>query len=261
MSWPMVFINDIKLTVAMIEIKNLTVTYPAKKGMEYVCLDSLNAHFNNGESNVILGESGSGKSTLLKAIAGILPYEGEILFNGVPSSKLSAKEKNIAYLDQEITLYPNRSIFDNLALPLRILRLSADEMRKKVFKMAKELGIAATLSRLPRQISIGQQQRACLGKALIKEPSLLLLDEPFSNLDEKRRGQERELLKGIIEERGLTVIIATHLQEDVLSLGDEVFLLEEGKIVASLRKEELHLSTHPLIRAMMASHINEEKDG
>ena len=123
--------------------------------------------------------------------------------------------------------------------------------------MAKELGILATLSRLPRQISIGQQQRACLGKALIKEPKVLLLDEPFSNIDPKRREEERKLLKGIVKERGLTVILATHLEEDVLSLGDEIFLLEGGKISLSLKKEELSSSSHPLIRAMMASHIGD----
>ena len=244
-----------------IDLKNLTVTYPAKKGMEYICLDSLDASFTSNEVNVILGESGSGKSTLLKAIAGILPYEGDVLFDGVSSSKMSPKQKNLALVNQEITLYPNRSIFDNLALPLKIARLGADEIRSKVYKIAKELGISATLSRLPRQISIGQQQRACLGKALIKDPSVLLLDEPFSNLDEVRRGKERELLKSIVKEKGLTVLISTHLQEDVLALGDEIYLLEEGKISLSLKKEELAYSSHPLIRAMMASHIAENVHG
>lgn len=244
-----------------IDLKNLIVTYPAKKGMEYICLDSLDASFTSHEVNVILGESGSGKSTLLKAIAGILPYEGDILFDGLSSSKMSPKQKNLALVDQEITLYPNRSIFDNLALPLKIARLGADEIRSKVYKTAKELGISATLSRLPRQISIGQQQRACLGKALIKEPNVLLLDEPFSNLDETRRNKERELLKSIVKEKGLTVLISTHLQEDVLALGDEIYLLEEGKISLSLKKEELAYSSHPLIRAMMASHIAENIHG
>ncbi len=244
-----------------IDLKNLIVTYPAKKGMEYICLDSLDASFTSHEVNVILGESGSGKSTLLKAIAGILPYEGDILFDGLSSSKMSPKQKNLALVDQEITLYPNRSIFDNLALPLKIVRLGADEIRSKVYKTAKELGISATLSRLPRQISIGQQQRACLGKALIKEPNVLLLDEPFSNLDETRRNKERELLKSIVKEKGLTVLISTHLQEDVLALGDEIYLLEEGKISLSLKKEELAYSSHPLIRAMMASHIAENIHG
>ena len=244
-----------------IDLKNLTVTYPAKKGMEYICLDSLDASFTSNEVNVILGESGSGKSTLLKAIAGILPYEGDILFDGISSSKMSPKQKNLALVDQEITLYPNRSIFDNLALPLKIARLGADEIRSKVYKIAKELGISATLSRLPRQISIGQQQRACLGKALIKDPSVLLLDEPFSNLDEVRRSKERKLLKSIVKEKGLTVLISTHLQEDVLALGDEIYLLEEGKISLSLKKEELAYSSHPLIRAMMASHIAENVHG
>ncbi len=98
-------------------------------------------------------------------------------------------------------------------------------------------------------------------KDLIKEPSLLLLDEPFSNLDEARREKERKLLKSIIKEKGLTVIIATHLQEDVLALGDEIYLLEEGKITFSLKKEELAYSSHPLIRAMMASHVAEDIHG
>lgn len=238
-----------------IEVKNLTVAYPAKKGMEYVCLDGLSACFASSEVNVILGESGSGKSTLLKAVAGILPYEGDVLFDGVPSSKLSPKQKSLAFVDQEITLYPNRSIFDNLALPLKIKRLGAEKIRSEVHKIAKELGISATLSRLPSQVSLGQQQRACLGKALIKEPDVLLLDEPFSNLDEARRAKERELLKGLAKQKGLTVLLSTHLQEDVLELGEEIFLLEEGKVGLSLKKEELPFSTHPLIREMMASHI------
>jgi multiple sugar transport system ATP-binding protein len=244
-----------------IEVKNLTVTYPAKKRMEYVCIDSLDASFPSGNVNVILGESGSGKSTLLKALAGILNYEGDIYFDGMPARKLSPKEKNIAFVNQEITLYPNRTIFDNLALPLRLFRFKPDEIRGRVYKIAKELGILATLSRLPRQISIGQQQRACLGKALIKEPNVLLLDEPFSNIDPKRREEERKLLRGIVKEKGLTVILATHLEEDVLSLGDEVFLLEGGKISLALKKEELSSSPHPLIRAMMASHIGGNANG
>lgn len=244
-----------------IDIRNLTVAYPAKKGMEYVCLDSLNASFADKKTNVILGESGSGKSTLLKAVAGILPYEGEILFNGQDARSRAKGSIGIAFVDQEITLYPNRTIFDNLALPLRIGHFSADEIRQKVFETAKTLSILSTLSRLPRQISIGQQQRACLGKALIKNPSLLLLDEPFSNIDEKRRAQERELLRTIASEKGMTVLLATHLQEDVLALGDEIFLLEEGNISASLSRDQLRASTHPLIRAMFAGYVNEDNHG
>ncbi len=255
------FLKVVKLVMPKVELNNLTVAYPAKKGMEYVCLDALKGCFVSDACNVVLGESGSGKSTLLKAIAGILPYEGEILFDGRLSNKMSPKERNLSYLDQEITLYPNRSIFDNLALPLKMMRMDPDLIRSKVYKMAHDLAISATLSRLPRQISIGQQQRACLGKALIKEPSLLLLDEPFSNLDELRRDKERELLKGIVKERKLTIILVTHLQEDVLSLADEIFLLEEGKISLSLKKEELAYSSHPLIRAMMASHVSEDIHG
>ena len=117
------------------------------------------------------------------------------------------------------------------------------------------------MSRLTRQISIGQQQRACLGKALVKNPAVLLLDEPFSNIDEKRRKEERELLKTLVKERDVTVILSTHLEEDVLSLGDNVFLLEEGKFSLSLKKDELHNSTHPLIRAMLSAHISEEIHG
>ncbi len=244
-----------------IELESITVTYPAKKGMEYICLDSLDASFSSNEVNVVLGESGSGKSTLLKAIAGILPYEGKMSFDGVDARKLSPKEKNIAFVDQEITLYPNRPIFDNLALPLRFYKLTPEEIRERVFVTAKSLGITSTLSRLPRQISIGQQQRACLGKALVKNPAVLLLDEPFSNIDEKRRKEERELLKTLVKERDVTVILSTHLEEDVLSLGDNVFLLEEGKISLSLKKDELHNSTHPLIRAMLSAHISEEIHG
>lgn len=247
--------------MAKIKLKNLTVTYPAKKGLEYVCLDCLNASFSPSKVNVILGESGSGKSTLLKAVAGILPYEGEIVFDGKNAAKLSAKEKNVAFVDQEITLYPNRPIFDNLALPLRFGKLTPEDIRKKVFSTAKSLGITSTLSRLPRQISIGQQQRACLGKALVKNPDVLLLDEPFSNIDEARRKEERELLKRLVKGNNITVILSTHLEEDVLSLGEDIFLLEDGKVSLSLTKEQMHTSTHPLIRAMLSAHIGEDAHG
>lgn len=244
-----------------IEAVNLTVTYPAKGGLEFICLDSLNAVFESNEINVILGESGSGKSTLLKAIAGTMKYDGEILFDDVPSRKISPKNRKIAFVDQEITLYPNRTIFDNLALPLSLSRLKPDEMRRKIHETAKNLGILATLSRLPRQISIGQQQRACLAKAIVKDPSVLLLDEPFSNIDENRRKEERELLKRLAKEKGITVVMATHLEEDVLSLGEWVHLLENGKISLSLKKEELPYSSNPMIRLMMASRLNGGNDG
>lgn len=235
----------------LIDIKNLTLVYPSKHNLEYVCLDDLNVSFASNSINVVIGESGSGKSSLLKAIAGIYPYEGDIYFDKTNVNKLTPGSRKLSFIPQEISLYPNLTIFDNIALPLKIAKEKPEFIREKVFSIAKQFEIDSTLSRLPRYISLGQQQIVDIAKAFVKKPDIILFDEPFSNIDNKNREKGRELIKKACLENKITSIFVTHLKEDVFSLADFVYILENGKIVKSLKKEEIKNCNHPLLTAMM----------
>lgn len=224
-----------------IKINNLTYYYIDKKkkiGISPIC--NLNAVIDNNSFTIIIGESGSGKTTLLKLIAGIYkPNDGLIYFDNDDVTNLDAASRHLSYISQEFALYPHLTVFDNIAYPLKIAKIPADEIRTRVNEMLTLLDINLYQSRKPKQLSIGQRQRVAIARALIKKPNLILLDEPLSNLDDKLKAETIKLLKEIKEKFAITLIYVTHKLDEVKNIGTNLLILHNGSIVQSGTVDEV----------------------
>ncbi len=186
-----------------------------------------------GQFVTLLGPSGCGKSTTLNMIAGLeLPTEGRISIGDVDVTDLPPADRDIAMVFQSYALYPHLSVFENIAFPLRARRRRAPDeiVRRKVRDVAEVLGLAGLLDRLPRQISGGQRQRVALGRAMVRTPTVYLLDEPLSNLDQQLRVQMRSELKDLHLRLGATMIYVTHDQGEAMTLSDTIAVMSGGRI-------------------------------
>lgn len=213
-----------------IELQHLSVTYLGKRKQEYPALIDVSCLFEDKKISALMGESGSGKTTILRALSSQLMYDGTILSDGVDIAALSLKERRLAYVMQEFALYPHLTVYDNLAFPLKLERQSYSTIDEEVIKMARSLDIEYLLSRKPRQLSGGQAQKVCLGRALIKKPDLILLDEPLANVDEAQRGDVLLTIKKQLEESKATAIYITHNLKEAIYVSSKVYCLEKGKL-------------------------------
>lgn len=206
----------------MIEINKVE-----KKYKEFQ-IKSFNMRINNGEFISILGESGSGKSTLLNIISGIdKKYTGEVLING-KSVEESIKEGSISMVFQDSLLLPHLNVFENIAFGLKIKKLSKEEINKRVCKVSENLEIESFLNRYPHELSGGQKQRVSIGRALVMNPKLLLMDEPFSALDTKLREKLQSLVKSIQKTSKITILLVTHDREEAFFLSDRIGIMNKG---------------------------------
>ena len=212
--------------MAEILLKNIRKSYgdvEVIKGVDW--------KINDGEFVVIVGPSGCGKSTLLRMIAGLESItEGEIYINEKLVNKLEPSERDIAMVFQNYALYPHMSVYDNMAYGLKNKKFSKDEIEKRVQLAAKILEIGDYLKRSPRQLSGGQRQRVAMGRAIVREPSVFLFDEPLSNLDAKLRVQMRLEIKKLQENLGITSVYVTHDQVEAMTLGHQLVVLNEGNV-------------------------------
>ena len=215
----------------IIRLNNFSCFYQNKK--EYVtALDNVSFSIERGEFFVIIGESGCGKTTLLRSCLGLAPYyEGDIFVDGVSIDEMDLKRGRYAYVSQEIGLYPNLTVYKNIAFPLSVTHTVPQEIDKRVKKIATELGIDFLLSRKPSQLSIGQQQRVAIARAMIKDPTIMYFDEPFSNLDPVLRLELRSVVQKLHETYGTTVVFVTHDISEALSIADRIAVLEKGKLL------------------------------
>lgn len=195
--------------------------------------------FEGGKISALMGESGSGKTTLFRALSSQLAYDGAILSDGQDIASLSLKERNLAYVMQEFALYPHLTVYDNLAFPLKLERESYATIDENVMKMAKALGIEFLLTRRPRQLSTGQIQKVCLGRALIKKPDLVLLDEPLSNVDPLQKKDVLVTIKRMLKESKATSIYITHNLKEAIYVSSKVYCLEDGRLSWIRPSEEL----------------------
>ena len=220
-----------------IKIKNIKKNFYTIKRGKIEALKGIDIEIPAGKFFVLLGPSGCGKSTLLNILAGIeKPSEGDIHFGEkvIISSKdkifLSPKERDVAMVFQSYALYPHLTAYENIAFPLKISKMNKDKIGEKVNWAAEILEIKNLLSAKPGELSGGQRQRVALGRAIVREPNLLLLDEPLSNLDAMLRVTMRSELKSIQRKLKLTTIYVTHDQTEAMSLGDEIAVLKDGII-------------------------------
>lgn len=223
----------------MIQCKDFSAFYVNKKE-QVTALDQITFSVKRGELFVVVGESGCGKTTLLKSILRMIDYvDGEMLVDGISIDELDIKTCNFAFVDQDVTLYPNKTVYENIAFPLQMSRTPYEEIDRRVKEIADVMGIRWLLTRKPKQLSGGQHQRVGLARALIKNPDLLLLDEPFSNLDPKTRREMRLFLHQLHKKYRTTVLFVTHDLTEAFALADRMMVLQNGKIQVIGTPEEL----------------------
>jgi ABC-type sugar transport system ATPase subunit len=210
----------------------LSVEGVSKKVGRKEILSDINLSVERGAMLSLLGPPGAGKTTLLKIITGLdRPSKGRIYIDGVDVTEMPAYKRPVAMVFQSFALFPNMSVYENIAHPLRRLRLSENEIRRRVIELAETLGIQETLARKPNELSGGQMQRVAIARALAKDAKLYLLDEPFTNLDAKVRETLRVELKKLYDKLGITVILATPDPLETLVMGGKVAVMRAGKIL------------------------------
>jgi putative spermidine/putrescine transport system ATP-binding protein len=213
--------------MASLELKNLTKKYGA-----FTAVDRINLAVKDGEIVALLGGSGCGKTTILNMIAGFTDhYEGAILVDDKEMKRIPAYKRNMGVFFQNYALFPHLNTFDNIAFGLKMQKQSKELIKEKVTQILELVKLTGMEHRYPRELSGGQQQRVALARALITTPTILLLDEPLSNLDAKLRVEMQLEIKRIHRKLGFTTIIVTHDQEEAISLADRVIVMNAGKIL------------------------------
>ena len=188
-----------------------------------------NVEIRDKEFMVLVGPSGCGKSTALRMLAGLETVtEGEIRIGDRPVNNVAAKDRDIAMVFQSYALYPHMSVYDNMAFPLQMKKMPKAEIDKRVTNASRILGLDDFLKRKPRALSGGQRQRVALGRAIVRDPQVFLLDEPLSNLDAKLRGQTRIELQKLHQELETTFIYVTHDQVEAMTMGDRIAIMNGG---------------------------------
>ena len=212
--------------MAEVRIMNMS-----KRFGEVEAVKNLTLTIEDGEFLVLLGPSGCGKTTTLRSVAGLEhPEEGDIYIGQRRVNDLSPADRDIAMVFQFYALYPHLSAYDNIAFPLRAQKTPKDEVDRKVHEAARLLRIEHTLPYRPSQLSIGEQQRVALGRALVREPSVFLMDEPLTNLDAKLRVEMRAELKHLQRRLGTTMIYVTHDQTEAMSMGQRIAVMNLGEL-------------------------------
>ena len=207
-----------------VRFENLTKTFDTLNAV-----DNFNVEFEDGELICLLGPSGCGKSTILNMLAGILPVSGgKIWFDDDDVTNLPPEERGIGLVFQNYALYPHMSVLKNICFPLEIQKVPKEERIERAKAIAKLVHVDTMLDRKPKQLSGGQQQRVAIARALVKNPRLLLLDEPLSNLDARLRLEMREEIRRIQQETKVTTIFVTHDQEEAMSISDHIVLMKQG---------------------------------
>jgi multiple sugar transport system ATP-binding protein len=203
-----------------------------------VALRSLNLEIRDGEFFVFLGPSGCGKTTILRTLAGLdHPTEGRVLISGRDVTDQPTKARNVAMVFQNFSLYPHMTVFDNMAFGIQSRKLKKAEINKRVRRAAAMLDLGGFLNKRPHRLSGGQQQRVAMGRAIVRDPEVFLMDEPLSNLDARFRLQLRTEIARVQRQVGVTTLYVTHDQNEAMVLGDRVGILRDGALqqVASPR--------------------------
>jgi multiple sugar transport system ATP-binding protein len=213
--------------MAKLTLDHLTKSYNPK----IVPVKDVSLSVENGEFLTLLGPSGCGKSTILRLIAGLeQPTEGEIAIGDRTVTQVPPGDRNIAMVFQSYALYPHMSVFDNIASGLKLRKLSVDQIRVRVAEASRVLGLDPLMQRKPGQLSGGQRQRVALGRALVRQPEVFLLDEPLSNLDALLREQVRAELKQLFASQNAPVVYVTHDQTEAMTLSTQVAVLYNGEV-------------------------------
>lgn len=219
-----------------IKLDNLT-----KKFDSFIAVNNINVEFKDGELVCLLGPSGCGKSTILYLVSGILEAtDGKIFFDNEDVTNVPPEKRNVGLVFQNYSLYPHMTVEGNIGFPLEIKKVPKKERLEKVNELAKLVHIDSMLKRKPKELSGGQQQRVAIARALAKEPKVLLLDEPLSNLDARLRIEMREEIRKIQQSTKVTAIFVTHDQEEAMTIADRILLVDKGVIQQFSSPQDLY---------------------
>ena len=218
--------------MANLQLNNITKTFTEDDGNEIVAVDDLSLSIEDGEFLVLVGPSGCGKSTTLRMVAGLETItEGTIDLDDRVINDRQPADRDIAMVFQSYALYPHMTVRQNMSFGLEeSTTMPDDEIRDQVESTAEMMGIEQLLDRKPGELSGGQQQRVALGRAIVRNPSVFLMDEPLSNLDAKLRSQMRTELQRIQEDLGVTTVYVTHDQTEAMTMGDRIAILNGGEL-------------------------------
>ena len=229
--------------MASLTLKNIKKVYPVdkkkmKKGKKtnlqiteegVVAVQDLSIDIEDKEFIVLIGPSGCGKSTTMRMVAGLEDItDGELYIDGNLVNDVAPKDRDIAMVFQSYALYPHKNVYDNMAFPLQLAKLPKDEIDRKVREAAEILDITKYLDRKPKELSGGQRQRVAIGRAIVRKPKVLLMDEPLSNLDAKLRNQMRAEIIKLRQRIDTTFIYVTHDQTEAMTLGDRLIVMRDG---------------------------------
>ena len=213
--------------MASLSLRGISKRYPGG----VVAVSDFSMHIKDKEFIIVVGPSGCGKSTTLRMIAGLEEIsEGELFIGDRLVNDVAPKDRDIAMVFQNYALYPHMTVFENMAFGLKLRKVPKDEIKKLVEEAAKILDIAHLLDRKPKALSGGQRQRVALGRAIVRDPQVFLLDEPLSNLDAKLRAQMRPELSKLHKKLGTTFIYVTHDQIEAMTMGDRIVVMKDGYI-------------------------------
>ena len=233
--------------MAQVSIKHVEKVYPAVTGRRHkakkgnanlkvteegvLAVEDFNLEIADGEFIVLVGPSGCGKSTMLRMVAGLEEItRGEIYIDGKLVNDAMPRDRDIAMVFQNYALYPHKTVRGNMGYPLKLRKVPKDEMNRRVEEAAQILGITALLDRKPKALSGGQRQRVAIGRAIVREPKVLLMDEPLSNLDAKLRNQMRSEIIKLRQRIDTTFIYVTHDQTEAMTLGDRIVVMRDGMV-------------------------------
>jgi multiple sugar transport system ATP-binding protein len=226
--------------MAQVVLKNLTKMYKNVVAASDVSID-----IKDKEFLVLVGPSGCGKTTCLRMIAGLEEItSGEIIIDGKVVNDVSPKDRDIAMVFQNYALYPHMTVYDNMAFGLKLRKVPKLDIQRRVTEAAELLGLGDLLQRKPKQLSGGQRQRVALGRAIVREPKVFLMDEPLSNLDAKLRVQTRAELIKLHRRLGITTVYVTHDQVEAMTMGDRIAVMKSGFL--QQLDTPLHLYNHPV---------------
>lgn len=220
-----------------IRLENLS-----KKFKNLIAVNNLNIDIKDGELVCLLGPSGCGKSTTLSMIAGLEnPTDGKIYFDDKDMTRIEAEYRDIGMVFQDYALYPHLTVFQNIEFPLKIKKLNKLDRKKEITRVAKLMQIEELLNKKPSKLSGGQQQRVAIARAIVKNPKILLLDEPLSNLDARLRIELREDIRKLQKKLGITTVFVTHDQEEALSISDKILLMDKGNVQQYCNPKEMYM--------------------
>jgi len=224
--------------MAEVILKNVSKSFGKIKALQNVSVE-----VKDGEFLIMLGPTGAGKTTTLRIVSGLEePDRGEVFIAGKKMNGVPPRDRNCAFVFQNYILYPHMSVYDNLAFPLRsrLHRVEEEEIKRRIEKVASTLKIKHLLKRKPDKLSGGEQQRVALGRAMVRNPQVFLMDEPLSNLDAKLREEMRVELKSIQQNLGATFFYVTHDHVEAMTLGDRIVVLNQGHVMQVGTPDEIY---------------------